>query len=792
MASLWTDVTTAVRYLRRHPRYTALTVSGLALGVGLSVVLFLAAEVAFTVDRFHPRPDDVQLAYRTITTSHGTTRSYSTGGWLWPAMQDAFPQIEAGTRFDQQEMQLAIGDRRFNESVALADSSFFGVFGFPLATGDPASVFQRPDAVLLTEAAVQKYFGDASPLGKTLTVDNRYTLTVTGVLENLERHPSILDFEVLARMDYVARRTPEYRSRLYNRGSQFADTYLRVRPETDVDALMAEVAAFRDARASDWEAEHTELKLAALPSLVAEAFGTRTYGWMLVAMALGILGMAATNVTNLATARSMQRAREVGTRKALGAGRGRLIRQFLVEALLITGGAVALGLVLAEILTPLFPQILDLRIRLDYGDPTVFAGLVGLAVSVAVVAGGYPAFYLSRFDPTEAIRKQRSGRPGGRWLRNGLVVFQFTASILLVAAALVFYRQLGVLEAQGPASNLADREVLVANVDPDLFDSAETGRRRLETLRQSLLPHPEIQNVALSTTVPGTMDGRSIRVSPSRDRETTFRVHVTHVDTSFLDLYGASLVAGRSFRASDTGCTAIINASAKDALGWDTIEGRTFEMMESCEVVGVVENYPYAPLTDPLKPLVHLYMTDDVDTYHHVSVAIAPGQTASALDAAELAWTEVLPEHAFDYAFLSDRLDRLYAIERALAPMIGYAAVFALLIAGMGLLGLSALAVAQRRREIGIRKALGATVASIVRTLSSTFAALLLAACGLAAPLAYVLLDTWLQNYVVRASLGLWSAVGTGGGVLLFVLAAVGLQAVQTARVNPAHTLRSE
>lgn len=792
MRSFWMDLQTAVRYLRRHARYSALTVTGLALGVALSIVLLLAAEVAFTVDRFHPRPDDILLAHRTITTSHGTTRSFSTGGWLWPAMQEAFPQIETGTRFDQQELQLAHNDRRFNESVALADSSFFGVFGFPLAKGDPASVFHRADAVLLTESAAWKYFGDASPLGKTLTVDNRYTLTVTGILENLERHPSILDFDVLARMDYAARRTPAYRSRLYNRGSQFANTYLRIRPGANVEALAADVATFRDARASDWEAKHTELKLAPLPALVADVQNTRLYGWMLLAMALGILGMAATNITNLATARSMQRAREVGTRKALGAGRMRLIRQFLLEALLVTAAAVGLGLILAELMTPLFPQLLDIHIGLDYSDPVVFLTLVGLAGSVAVVAGGYPAFYLSRFAPTEALRKQRSARPGGRWLRHGLVVFQFTASILLMAAALVFYQQLRMLVAEGPASNLGEGDILVANVDPDLFDSAEEGRQRLETLRQTLLRHSEIEKVALSTKVPGTMDDWSMRISPSRDEEMDVRVHFTYADTSFLDLYGATLVAGRAFRSSDTGCTAIINESAQDALGWASIDGRTFERMESCDVVGVVENYPYASLHDPLKPLVHLYMTDDIAHYNHVSIAIQPGQTTAALEAAQAAWQEVLPNQVFEHAFLTDRLDRLYALDRTLARMVGYAALFALLIAGMGLLGLAMLAVAQRRREIGIRKTLGATVGSIVRTLSSDLAVLLGVACVLAAPLAYVLLDAWLQNYAVRVSLGIWSALGILGSGLIFVLATAAVQAVQTASVNPATTLRSE
>jgi putative ABC transport system permease protein len=288
------------------------------------------------------------------------------------------------------------------------------------------------------------------------------------------------------------------------------------------------------------------------------------------------------------------------------------------------------------------------------------------------------------------------------------------------------------------------------------------------------------------------MDDWSARISPSRDEAVDIRVHFTYVDTSFLDVYGARLIEGRPFRASDTGCTAIINASAQDALGWPTIADQTFEMMASCEVVGVVENYPYASLKTPLKPLVHLYMTGDVAHYNHVSVAIEPGQTAAALAAVQSAWQTVLPEQVFEHAFLTDRLDRLYAIDRTLAQMVGYAALFAFLIAGMGLLGLSALAVAQRRREIGIRRVLGATVSSIVRTLSSDLAVLLLVACVVAAPLAYVLLDAWLQTYVVRVSLEGWSALGIGGSVLVFVLATVAMQAVQAASIDPAATLRSE
>ncbi len=789
----------AYRNLRRHLGSTLVNLTGLAIGVAVCVLFGTLAWSLLTWDAFHPESDCLYLVHAPMKTADGWSRAPDTWGPTLRDLKRTFPAVATGTRFWSVEQRLSPGQttarQSFEASVDYADSTFFQVMGFPLATGDPATVLDRPDAAVLTREKARAYFGDENPIGRTLTVDGQSTVTVTGIMEdppdNTNVRPDVVVNIAHARIHDVR----NMRTSLTDWSSSFLNTYVRLAEGAEPEQLEAQLNDdFLRQHMGPQDAKQRRLRLLNIAEVADRWNNASTYAFLLIVVAFGILGLAAINVTNLATARSLERAQEIGVRKALGAQRGGLTTQFLVEAQLLAFAALVVGVAAGQVLLPSFGAFVGTSMQLDWTDPRLWGVLGGLGVLVGVMAGGYPAFVLSRFQPSETLRGALSSRPGGRRLRRVLVGGQFALAMILVAGTFGIQRQITYMRSQ--VSNLHLDQITWTDVRSDVFDDPTQGRRQLATLRRELKRSSAVAEVSVSSVVPGQYFIGS-EFSGAKGEGNNYIFRTARVDTAYFDTYDLRLTAGHGFAGAtpaerDSGV--VVNQATMRAMGWDSIRGKVLYGDDSSErypVLGVVEDFHFRSLREPIKPAVHFYAGDDDTTYRFVSVRAA-GPVDEAVRAAREAWGAVGLSVPFNHSVAGDQFSGVGSIDRTLSTLMSYAAVLALLIAAMGLFGIASLAVSQREKEIGIRKALGASVHSIAWLLSSQFATLVGAAAVVALPLAYWGLQQWLQGFAYRVALPGWTFAGAGVAVLAVALLTVATQVVRAARLNPATTLRDE
>ncbi len=791
----------AARALRRHLGTTLINIGGLAIGVAVCLLFGTLAWTLLTWDAFHPEVDRLHRVHADMKTASGWQRANTWGPTLRDLTQ-TFPSIETGTRVWSVGQRVAPGRQgeeagpapAFEESVDYVDATFFQVMGFTLKTGDPATVLDGPNAAVITEDKARAYFGDANPIGQPLTLDGESTVTVTGIAHNppanTTMQPDVIVNIAHARIHNVE----DIRGAFERWTGSFLTTYVRLEDGVDPERLEAQFGDFLAQRIGPEEAEQRRMGLIGIADVADEWDNAYIYAYLVIALALGILGLAAINVTNLTTARSLERANEIGVRKAMGARRGGLAAQFLVEAQLLAFAALLVGVTAGQMLLPAFGAFVDMNMRLDWRDPRLWAALGGLGVFVGGMAGGYPALVLSRFTPAKVLRGSLTTRPGGQRLRRGLVGGQFALALLLVAGTFGIQKQIAFMQDQ--VSDLQLGEVAWVPVRSDLFNDPTEGRQQLATLQQELQRSSAVAEASVSSVVPGRYAiGRTFR-QPGEDEAYVMRTAT--VDAAYFDAYDLQLTAGHGFEAAteaERAAGVVVNQATMRAMGWDTLDGKVLfggaEGGAPHPVIGVVEDFHFKSLREPIEPAVHFYAGADATAYRYVSVRAA-GPIDDAIQATRETWDAVGLSAPFDSRMAGDRFSGVGGIDQKLGTLVAYAALLALLVAAMGLFGIASLAVAQRTKEIGVRKALGASVARIAWLLSSQFAKLVLAAAVVAVPLAYWGVQQWLQGFAYRVDLPGWTFAGAGAAVLAVALLTVSGQAIRAARLNPATTLRDE
>jgi putative ABC transport system permease protein len=802
-------IVVALRSLRRHLGSTLINLSGLAIGVAVCLLFGTLSGSLLTWDAFHPESDRLYHLYLQWETSDGWSTGGTTGGTTLQELMTAFPAVETGTREltvsqivapegvgpDSASGAAGTRPKAFEASIDYVDSTFFEVMGFRLAHGDPETVLDRPNAAVLSQETARTYFGDTNPIGKTLRLDWASTVTVTGIVEdpppNTNLHPEVVVNIAHARMNNVDHRQES----LTNGGGAFLSTYVRLQEGTDPHAFETTINGdFLTEKMGPTEAEGRRYRLVNVADVPDLRMNASTYAYVLLAMALGLLLLAVTNVTNLATARSLERAQETGVRKALGARRSGLAAQFLVETQLLAFGALIVGLVAGQALLPAFSAFLELELQIAWTDPSFWAAVVGLGVVVGLMAGAYPAVVLSGFRPSAVLRGTLQRQPGGTRLRRGLLGVQFALALLLVAGTFGMQRQIQYVESK--VSTLPLDEVVRMRVQPDLFDTPEAGRKQLATLRTELLRSSVIASASVSNDAPGSYGNGDAYATRPGGKERIMR-H-PYVGPGYFDTYDLTIVEGHGFdAATDTERErgVVINQTAMRVLGWNTIEGKTLHGGDHpnapIPVIGVVKDFHFHTLRESIQPAVHSFAGPDFAWYDLISVRAA-GPVDDAIAAARTAWADVGIPAPFDYHIAGDAFSGLSIVDQKLSGLVTYAALLALLIAAMGLFAMASLTVTQRQKEIGIRKALGATVSSITWLLSSQFALLVAGAAIVALPLAYLGVQQWLQGYAYRVDLSGWTFAAAGVAVLAVALLTVATQVIRAARLNPATTLRDE
>lgn len=785
-------LTVALRNLRKHAGYTLINSTGLAVAFAVTIVFGLVATKVLSWDAFHEHADKIYLVESVSNANGNGEPSTSTWAPTLGALERMYPQVVGGTRVEASTHQVQVDESLIEQTIYYADSSFFEVFTFPLVRGNPTTVLDQRSAAVLSEDAAEKYFPDTDPVGKTLTLDGASELVVTGIAENPPVNTSIR-FDVVVNFAHAETHVESIRDWHDVWRSTFLQTYVRLSEGTDPEALERQLPSFLERQLGAERADKWGLNLVALPEVYDRQAGIDTYAYLLLAMALGMLGMAAINVTNLATARSLKRAREVGVRKAIGARRSGLAGQFLIESTVLGLVALIPGILLAQIALPRVGAFLDLPVTLELGEPVVWGVLLGLAIVVGLLAGGYPAFFLSRFQPARVLKGDLSRQPGGRWLRRGLVVGQFTIAAVLLAGTIGLWQQMDFMKQRTQKALQLDRVVqMEVSVDP--FGGAAEAWNELQTVQRELRRLPTVSHVSVSSGVPGAYHNiQDVGLRPGDANQPKMRA--TYVDEEYFDVYNLRLVAGHGFReATETEKErgVVVNQAALRHFGWDSFRGKALYQGDTKRpVIGVVEDYHYTSLSEPIKPAIHKYAADGFGAYS-ITVRTTDPPSQTLINDIRSAWTELGLPVAFDYTFGDQQFDGIPFADQKVAILVQCAALIAILIALLGLMGIVSLSVVQRTKEIGIRKALGAPVRSIVGLLTKDFALLVGVALALGLPLAYWGLNSYLRTFAYRVDLGVapftWTCAVTFGLAFL----AMGYHTLQAARTDPAKTLRDE
>lgn len=795
------------RHVSRHKLYAFINISGLAVGMAACIVILLFIQHEVSYERMHGKADRI---YRVLTVDKalGTNnqRVGITMPALGPALPEAFPEVEAALRLTsggqtllRYEDQPAI----YAEQLRSADANFFGFFDFPLLRGDPETALVEPFSIVLTETLARQLFGEVDPMGQSLRDGSGNQLTVTGLLQDLpgNTHLAFDALGALATQASLARanQPPESTQPIWLEAWQMIamPTYVRFAEGVSVegfDERMTQLA--RDHGVSD----NFDITLQALEDVhlvstdiifdpVANK-GDINNVYIFAAIALLILLIAVVNYMNLATARSTDRAKEVGIRKVVGAPRAQLVTQFLSESLLTTFLAVVLAVMLAWAALPLLNTLSGVSLSINPSSVGLLvAFIVTLVVVVGLLAGLYPAFALANFRPITVLKGSFKSGKQGRRLRIGLVVFQFALSIALIGATAIVQKQLHYIQTKDLGY---DREQVVVF---DMLD--QTMGENLGMFREALARHSAFTSLAASGNVPGRTFGRT-RVRPEGVSDEDIWIwSVFSVSPETLPTLGMEIARGRNFsraRGGDSTGVVLINEIAARQLGWaEPLQKRIYfgpQDSTGVEVIGVVEDFHFADIHQNIEPVVIFPLNTNPGNV--LAARIQPGRIPDALAAAEQAWREVYPDYPFTYTFLDEEFDDLYARDRTTGQVVNIFSMLAMVIACLGLFGLASHSTAQRTKEIGVRKVLGASSVRIVRLLVIDFVRWVALANLIAWPLAWYVSGQWLNGFAYRIAVDpLLLLLATGIALVVSVLTVLG-QSWRAAAMNPARALRYE
>ena len=798
-------LTIALRALKRYPGYTAINVLGLAVGMVACLLIGLYIDDEFSYDTFHEAADQI-LVMGFEDDFFGQTRY--TPYPLATTIADQVPAVEAVVRTQEgttRTISRPDSDAPGREQrVIVADSTFFDVFSFPLERGNPATALDEPTGVVITASTAEALFGEADPVGRTLAIsDIDEPVTVTGVARDVPPNSTV-------RFDLVMPRAldpPSERQRA-SWGTQVYHTYVRLHQPEAPTAFAEQVNRAVGERITDTNRNPFEAVALPLPELYMSGFyeadgfnGQRQYVYLFGIIAVLILGIAAINYVNLVTAQADQRVKEIGVRKTIGAQRGQVVGQFLGETALLSGMALGVALLLVALALPAFNALFGKELVL--WTPRHLSALAGLAVFVllvSVTAGAYPALVLSRFRPVRVLRGTAGGiASSGGWLRKGLVITQFAVSAGLILATTVIYQQLHYVQ----TTNLGFSGEQVMTVP-----MRQLSEERKQSIKDEVLNHPSVQQATVGDAMPGgfnvsfSVDSEDLSPEEQTERETV-SVRPAQVDVDYIDALNLNLIAGRGFsaeRAADRMQAYVLNEAAVRAMGW-TVEaavGKPFRFGRSSdapmgEVIGVVENFHIESLRSELSAVVLQMEADRFSSSSGILAAkLDPDGIRAGVDHVEGVMAQAAPETRFEYTFLDDEFDAMYRSEQRLATIFTVFAGIAILVACLGLFGLAAFAAQRRTKEIGIRKALGASIGNVVGLLSKEFALLVGVALVVGTPVAYWAMQRWLQDFAYRIEVGPGAFVMTAAVALLIAGGSVSYHAVRAARTDPATALRTE
>jgi putative ABC transport system permease protein len=795
----------AVRNIIKHKGFSTINTVGLAIGIACSVLILLFVTHELSYDKFNEKADRIyRLAVRASIGDTKIHQTYSSSMTFKRLLAD-FPEIETGVKFlNLGRTPIILGETTYYESRLFAvDSTFYDVFTIPLIQGDSRTVLAEPNTMVVSEDTAFKYFGTTDAVGKTLKADFPYGLgsvdfKITGISENVPAN-SHFHYDLLV----SSASFPTLINETEWTANNFI-TYVVLKKNASAKALEEKLKEFTRkymggdkfdawvAKGNYWEyflQPVTKIHLTSDLNGEFEANGNETYVYIFSVISIIILLIACINFMNLSTAKSSLRAKEVGLRKVVGSGRGSLVVQFLSESTLMSFVALAIGIGIVILLLPLYENLIGRQLEIHFFDNfVVIPLLIALGLAVGVISGSYPAFFLSSFKPIAVLKDMTSRGKGVSWMRNILVVFQFTISIFLIIGTLVVNQQLKFFQKKKLGF---DKEHVLVIKNPGALGNGTA------PFKEALRKYSSIMNVSSSNTLPGRSFSNIGFGAEGVDENFTLNLCVCDYD--FLDTLKLELAGGRFFSRdfpSDSHA-AVLNEKAVELLGWDDPIGKRINNWarerRNFTVIGVIKDYHYESLHQEIRPQV-LFLAGGYykrgDSY--ITVRLNTENIPGTIKDIESTWKKFAPNKPFEYSFLDEDYDRLYLNEKQTRKLFSIFSFLAIFIASLGLFGLASFIADRKTKEIGIRKILGASVPRIISILNRSFVKWVLISNLIAWPIAWFIMNKWLQNFAYRIDLSWWMFVAAALLSLLIALITVSFQTVKAAVRNPADSLRYE
>ena len=795
----------AWRNLMKNKTYSLLNIVGLAAGLTCFSLIALWVNDELSFDRFNTKADRIVRLVGQAKTESGTTESAVSSAPMAAALMKDYPEVEEAVRLDLREEIIQLKQEQvLQPGILLTDPSFFKVFSYSLSKGDINTVLNKPYSIVLTESLAKKYFGNEDAIGQKLTIfmldrDGRGAqYTVTGIMPD-QKENSHVQFQLLASFNTIEVVNPDALT-VDGWGDASYYTYLLLKEGVDIEVFSKKITWFYEKYVGDlfkiWQPIYTyslqpltDIHLRSDLLFEIGSNGNMNQVYVFSAIGLIILLLAGINYMNLATARSINRAKEISVKKVVGAVRFQLISQYIVESILTALIAFALALLLSNLVEPLFSQVTGKDINL-FSYPALIIFLAAVSVVLGILSSLYPALVVSSFKPSTVLKGSFKTGDKAVFLRKSLVVTQFTITLVLVIGIIVVNSQMKFIRQKDLGYNADALLFLRVHGNTDVIEGYEAFRNDLLTNRafKGSTTSNSLPIGGLGTGGSETVDqeGRKIQVNTARLR----------VDPNYLDVYGIKILHGRSFKSpgqNDTIRKVIINEAAVKNFGWKDGSfaiGKPFNMGGLAgEIIAVVNDFHFNSLQQSIMPLA-IYPRDP--RFSRITLNMDMSQAATAIPFLEKTWKKHFPSCLFDYDFMDSQLGEQYRSEQRFSKIFLYFSVLSLLIACLGLYGLIAYAASQKTKEIGIRKVLGASVNGIAIMLSGDFIKLVLIAFIIATPIAWYIMNNWLQEFAYKTDIKWWMFGAAGIGVLLLALFTVSFQAIKAAIANPVKSLRSE
>ncbi|MFC1563420.1 ABC transporter permease [candidate division KSB1 bacterium] len=789
----------AIRNIFKYKTFSFINISGLVLGMTCCLLIMLYVQFELSFDNFHEKSDRIFRVYEDIRTATGTSRTFAPiPPPCGPALEKDYPEVINAVRFRMwPNLEVKYDTKMFYEDdFYFVDPDIFETFSFRFITGDPETALEDRLSLVITESTAEKYFGEDDPMGKVVSI-NGNDLAVTGVIEDVPEN-SHITFDFLGSMKIFDNNS----NMMQNWYSTMFLTYIEI-PENvdpaDVGEKIKMIAHnYEGQQFEEWKEERlhfiqpiTDVYLGESLRFEPGSKGSMKNIYMLIIIAALTLIVACVNFMSLSTSRSVNRAKEVGMRKVVGAKRFQLIRQFLVESVLLTTIALCISLVIVHFVLPLFNELTGKTLSIDYlGNLPYLTGIISFAVFIGILSGSYPAFYLTSFRPISVVRGLLRKMGKGGDLRKSMVVFQFGIAIVLIICTFTITEQIDFMKNRGLGFDKEQTLVIRFKGNHDLGE-------RYELLKEEFQEHPSIISAAASNSIPGRGTSNyafELLGEPDNMNQSMFFLFI---DPDFISSYGMEVVAGRDFSremTTDFEESFILNEAAARAIGCTDPEEAVGKKMNSGfgrrgNIIGVVRDFNYRSLERNIEPLV---LTLRPGSFGYLSLKLETENLSSTMNLIDEKWSSLYPGKPMEYFFLDDDFNRQYLSEERIGTVFGLFTTLAILIACLGLFGLTLFTAEQRTKEIGIRKTLGASVSSLILELSKDFTKWVVISNLIAWPVAYVAMSNWLEGFAYRTDLSInFFVIASILGFLIAVLT-VSFQSIKAALGNPVDSLRYE